>query len=1455
MSIRLVAKPHPFDPSHRIIRNMEPAPVRELYAALDIPLPFANARVTVNDLQISDPNFIPTDGDMIFINIVPGDSGTKGMGTAGKVVGALEIIAGAILLFVPGAQGWGAALIGSGITTLAGGIVLYNFKMPGFSAQDQVQSANYLRGSQNQTVLGGPISIVLGTHRIAPNNAAAPYTEIVGNDQYLHQLFAISTIDCAVDTASWKIGDTLLSKYSDASIELIQDGSVLDQYPYIVRETGVGQEVKHQNDDGSSGALTFTTATKTNRIIVDIAFNGLIAYDGDGNKQNASVEIHAEYKPTGSDDSHYVSLGLWMIWDGGSTGGQIITGYGSAPYHLPIYAPWTGPSETIVGETTKALRFVITKDLDNLSPDGADYTADCQYDVRLTRTTADSTSSSTIDKAYWDSLRGVQFDRPISQKAQAEITVAALKIKATGQLSGTVSQLSCIARLVARDWNGAGSGAAYWPVGQTANPASAYLYILTSARANPRPTADSAIDWTAFESWHQFCSEKGYECNMVLNQQLDRDSLLDTIAQCGRAIGIKLYGKYSVVVDRERGVPMQMITPRNSWGYTGSKAFPDFPHALKVNFIDASLDYQQSQLIVYDDGYNEDGSDGKTVATNFQEVDTTGITSSDQAWKIGRYRIAAAHLRCESHELTMDFEYLVATIGDRVLFAHDVILVGLAYGRIVSIILADGLVTGLTVDEELQIEEGKDYAISVRTTIGIVTCPVTTPVGIVKQVALVTPISETCGIAAENLFSFGEAGLVTEDVIISDISPAEDLTAKLTLVDYAPEIFDLIDDPNLQIPPYDPKMSRPGDRAVTPAIASLYDIEAAVRAAQDTALSLPTYGALQNGYDAGGGTTIPATPDLSASGGFRSVTLVMDRQPGLTNFQDYELQVAADAAGPWYSLRQDGLDFKGDLNAYTICPVEMFVHVNIPLAGTADAPLARALWYRARRVTKVMDRSGWSTAVQGIASPTQTGDLAAGSVTTNKLSAGILETLQAVIQGDVIIDKDIGFLSGQTGEIEGNEQAYLNETEVAFRRYWGGMWHTIVRLALEGLYAQQHYSDGPLVISNGTNSTRRARGYDLGRPYPSVNARVYHFDGDVADQLGSAGWTIDGAYAFDNEDLAILAMAPFTVDGASIVGGMSLAKVLGAELFGDWWIDLWFQLPADGDNFDIVSAGNATDSIRLHYLEASIAYTDPGASGEIPYTDPGASGEIVYVITHADTNLSLIATSSGISRSERRLIVRNAWLHLGLGYIQATDTLHVVLGLEDIQFADFNTGGNSALTLTLNGDKLDGNKFDEVLYDLTQPIDTGIVMAQTNERIPWAANDYTQRMLVLEAFDPDLVMSNLVRSGEGANGRWTKYPDGSLECTKIIAVTVAISTSAGVGYKTAAAVALGNWEIAFLALKSCRIDVYHATKLVTSMSGAAIPTETSAGSCYLWSPASQASDTYVIHARGFGTYK
>ena len=130
------------------------------------------------------------------------------------------------------------------------------------------------------------------------------------------------------------------------------------------------------------------------------------------------------------------------------------------------------------------------------------------------------------------------------------------------------------------------------------------------------------------------------------------------------------------------------ITPRNSFNYIGRKQFIDLPHALKVRFINPQKDWQEDERIVYSDGYDVQN------AERFETVDMMACTRPEQAWREGRYHLAVGRLRPETHEVFQDVEALRATDGDLVMFAHDVIMVGISTGRIKAQTIEGGLVTG-----------------------------------------------------------------------------------------------------------------------------------------------------------------------------------------------------------------------------------------------------------------------------------------------------------------------------------------------------------------------------------------------------------------------------------------------------------------------------------------------------------------------------------------------------------------------------------------------------------------------------------------------------------------------------------------------------------------------------------------------------------------------------------------
>lgn len=560
----------------------------------------------------------------------------------------------------------------------------------------------------------------------------------------------------------------------------------------------------------------------------------------------------------------------------------------------------------------------------------------------------------------------------------------------------------------------------------------------------------------------------------------------------------------------------------------------------------------------------------------------------------------------------------------------------------------------------------------------------------------------------------------------------------------------------------------------------------------DAEISLrPTYTEILSGFKQGGGTDIPTAPIISATSGFRAISLTIDKQANLTCFDHYEIQVAEAAEGPWYAPRLDGSDWKASAYGAASATVEFFVHANIPLAGTTDAPLPRTLYYRACRVTKGGTKSGWSNIASAAATATNTGDITENSITANKLAVGILSAIMAQISDRLIIDSDVGFAGGDSGDVEGNERAYLNESGIAFERYANGIWNVLAKLSRIGLQTPQVFSNGALTIGNGTNKTRRANGFDLGIPYPSSATHVCHFDDDYLDQNGVAYWTLGGSYALDQQEFAILSMAPFSVSGGSLSGAPTLTRYESTGLFGNWWLDFFFAFSDMTGNGTICVVGNNDTYVRLSIQQTSgVEYTAIGGGATYPYCDVGNSGQKAYTAAVIQKQLIVTIVRNGAQETANYTLGDlSGWAHISLGVAVATGYLYGLINMGGIEVAisrsAFNQGGSAAMSALINPEASYTCKIDELMLDLTAPHDSANSAARTKSRIPWAKNDYNSRKFFLDAYDevvlpkasvqgaltagginaadPDNASQNLVRSRYVAGkGYYTKFPDGEL---------------------------------------------------------------------------------------------
>ena len=114
----------------------------------------------------------------------------------------------------------------------------------------------------------------------------------------------------------------------------------------------------------------------------------------------------------------------------------------------------------------------------------------------------------------------------------------------------------------------------------------------------------------------------------------------------------------------------------------------------------------------------------------------------------------------------------------------------------------------------------------------------------------------------------------------------------------------------------------------------------------------------------------PNKPVMVGSAQGRNVHLRWTRQPDLINLIYHELQVAEDSNGPWYEpdLTGHGLIWRLDVeNDSAEVSGHAVIHIAIPLDGDPNAPSARTLYYRIRRVVEGGNNGPWSDVIMATA--------------------------------------------------------------------------------------------------------------------------------------------------------------------------------------------------------------------------------------------------------------------------------------------------------------------------------------------------------------------------------------------------------------------------------------------------------------------------------------------------------
>ena len=371
----------------------------------------------------------------------------------------------------------------------------------------------------------------------------------------------------------------------------------------------------------------------------------------------------------------------------------------------------------------------------------------------------------------WTYLRSYQADNA----NYAGQTRFGLKIKASGQLNGTVDRLSCIASAYCHVFDGTS-----WSWTETSNPAWWFLdfargrYSSTGTKLYGCFLPDSQIDIDAIKVWATFCDAEALTFNYILSQQESSWDTLVRIARCGLGSPSWASGKLGAVWDVKNASPVSAFGMSNIIKGTFEVAYvtENLADEIVVNYADASDGYEVKQVRVT--------VPGVTTPVNPAETTLEGCTNSTMAGKYANVLAAQQYYRRRMITWESDFEGFVCQRGDVVLLQHDLTQWGYS-GRIVDVV-GDTL----TLDRTVERDGTPEYCMLVEPdgTMTTYTCFAGTEGEFVDEITLTTTPTIQSGYAyVDHRWFFSPEATPGKKVKIVSIQPVSESRVRIVATD------------------------------------------------------------------------------------------------------------------------------------------------------------------------------------------------------------------------------------------------------------------------------------------------------------------------------------------------------------------------------------------------------------------------------------------------------------------------------------------------------------------------------------------------------------------------------------------------------------------------------------------------------------------------------------------------